>query len=722
MEDIIRVADRYYILANSALVEHPTRILKNGETFGVFDSLGDLQAPALNEHGIFHEGTRFLSQMELRVNGDRPLLLSSMVGQDSVNLLVNLTNPDIYRDGTVMLARESVHLHRSKFLWEGNCYERIRIHNFLLEPTHLILEMRFHADYSDIFEVRGMRRQERGKLLEPLVTDDSATMRYRGLDGIIRQSRLQFSPTPTLINGKEATFEFDLGPKQEFMLFITLECQIAKPSYPKKVVYERAMDLSTESFKSLKSLMVGIHSSNEQFNDWVNKATDDLAMIITETPHGLYPYAGIPWFNTAFGRDGIITALQCLWVIPELARGVLKYLAATQAREHLPAQDAQPGKILHEVRNGEMANLNEIPFSRYYGTVDATPLFIILAGAYFDHTGDMKTIEEIWEALELALEWIDRYGDLDGDGFVEYDRQAENGLVQQGWKDSNDSVFHANGQLAEGPIALCEVQGYVYAAKSAASRLAEARGRHPLAAKLSYQAEELREAFERAFWLEELGTYALALDGRKNPCRVRTSNPGHCLYSGIVSEERAARVAESLLAPDQFTGWGVRTISSKELPYNPMSYHNGSVWPHDNALLAQGLSRYGLMEEVIRLFQGMMDASLFMEQHRLPELFCGFHRRKNEGPTRYPVACSPQAWAIGTVFMMLQACVGLSVHPADNKIIFRHSRLPQFIEWIRFKNLRIGSSGIDILLRREGRDVSFVVENKDDELEVVVIK
>lgn len=468
--------------------------------------------------------------------------------------------------------------------------------------------------------------------------------------------------------------------------------------------------------------MVGIHSSNEQFNDWVNKATDDLAMIITETPHGLYPYAGIPWFNTAFGRDGIITALQCLWVIPELARGVLKYLTATQAREQLPAQDAQPGKILHEVRNGEMANLNEIPFSRYYGTVDATPLFIILAGAYFDHTGDMKTIEEIWEALELALEWIDRYGDLDGDGFVEYDRQAENGLVQQGWKDSNDSVFHANGQLAEGPIALCEVQGYVYAAKLAGSRLAEARGRHPLAAKLSYQAGELREAFERAFWLEELGTYALALDGRKNPCRVRTSNPGHCLYSGIVSEERAARVAESLLAPDQFTGWGVRTISSKELPYNPMSYHNGSVWPHDNALLAQGLSRYGLMEEVIRLFQGMMDASLFMEQHRLPELFCGFHRRKNEGPIRYPVACSPQAWAIGTVFMMLQACVGLSVHPEDNKIIFRHPRLPQFIEWIRFKNLRIGSSGIDILLRREGRDVSFVVENKDDELEVVVIK
>ncbi len=411
-----------------------------------------------------------------------------------------------------------------------------------------------------------------------------------------------------------------------------------------------------------------------------------------------------------------------LWVNPSLARGVLAYAAATQATERIPAQDAKLGKIMHETRQGEMAALGEIPFGRYYGSVDTTPLFVMLAEAYYDCTGDREFIATLWPHLERALDWIDHHGDVDGDGFVEYARQTSSGLVQQGWKDSHDSVFHADGTLAEGPIALCEVQGYVYAAKRGAAVLAELLGHRARAEALQQQAQALQAHFEEAFWCEELGTYALALDGHKEPCCVRSSNAGHALFAGIASAARAQRVADTLLAEDMFSGWGIRTLAVSERRYNPMSYHNGSVWPHDNALIAAGLARYGFTEMALKVLTGLFYASIFLDLHRLPELFCGFARRPSEGPTLYPVACAPQAWASASVFYLLQACLGLSFRHPSPQLRFLAPLLPDFLQDVRITNLRAGAACVDLVLQRHPQDVGLHVERREGEVEIITVK
>jgi glycogen debranching enzyme len=717
--EVLRPEEEYYILASSRPSER-SLVLKHADAFAVFDELGDIGAHKRNEEGLYHKGSRFLSNLRLLLAGGRPLLLSATVRRDNLLMAVDLTNPDIHLGDRLILPRGTLHIYRTRLLWENAFLERIVVRNFALVAHEVMLRIMFAADFVDIFEVRGQTRRQRGTYRGIVPTDNGATLCYEGLDGVSRRTVIAFSPTPEKATREGVDYLLRLPPRDEISIDLAVRCEIDASPKPSILCYNDALARAENWTSVLSSKEAILSSSNEAFDSWIGRAQADLKMLITKTLHGLYPYAGVPWFSTPFGRDGIITAWECLWTAPELAKGVLGYLAATQAADEVAEQDAEPGKILHETRDGEMAALGEVPFQRYYGSVDSTPLFIMLAGAYYERTGDLEFIRSIWENLERALHWMDRYGDYDGDGFIEYHRRNPKGLLQQGWKDSKDSVFHRDGTLAEGPIALCEVQGYAFAAKMNAAILATALGLHEEARLRGDQARLLREQFDRHFWSEEIGMYALALDGSKQPCRVRTSNAGQCLLSGIATSERAQSVAAALSSADLFSGWGIRTLGVGEARYNPMSYHNGSVWPHDNALVAAGLARYGRNDLAAWVLRALFEASAYFDLNRLPELFCGFDRRVGKGPTLYPVACAPQAWAAAATFSLIESSLGLTINAAERRISFTHPVLPASIEHLRIRNLRVAEASVDLVMFRSHQSVTLSVERRDGDVDVVL--
>ena len=720
MTDTLKLAEQYAIVTETERSLTPVRVLKHGDSFAVFDSHGDVMPESGNEHGLYHAGTRFLSRFELVLANRQPLLLSSTISEDNAVFTADLTNPDVVKDGRVVVARGLLHLFRSRVLSNGIWIECLRLTNHALTPVEAPLSLRFEADFADIFEVRGTRRSSRGHRLTS-TSGAEAVIRYQGLDGVTRQTRIRSVRPPDRTEDGSFAFLIALEPHAFADIEIAISCETGDVARAAgrfgETVAERRRQVAADEERACTVL-----GANHAFNRWVRRSTADLHMMVTETEHGPYPYAGIPWFSTPFGRDGIITALELLWADPEVARGVLWFLAQTQATTRDDARDAQPGKILHEMREGEMAALGEIPFGQYYGTADATPLFVVLAHAYFERTADLLFIDRLWPHILAALDWLARDGDPDQDGFVEYARSSESGLVHQGWKDSSDSVFHADGTLAVAPVALCEIQGYAYAAWQGAAQLAAARGDDSQARVWQQRASTLQTRFEEAFWCDDLGTYALALDADKQPCRVRTSNPGHCLFTGIVSESRAQHVAETLMSEHSFGGWGVRTVTSGAARYNPMSYHNGSVWPHDNAIVAAGLARYGFTSQAARVFSGMFDLSQAVDLHRLPELICGFHRRTGDSPTLYPVACAPQAWAAGAVYLLVQACLGLRVDALARRVSFAHAVLPEAIDWLRIVNLSVGDARLDLQLTRHAYDVGVTVLRRDGTVEIVAAK
>jgi glycogen debranching enzyme len=716
------IVETQFYIPGTAASTRPRHTLKHGDCFAVLDSHADMGAVPGGSDGIFYRDTRYLSHLEMMLNGQQPLLLGSSVRDDNSTLTVDLTNPDIYQDRRLILPKDMLHVVRTLFLWRGIAYQRVRLQNHGERPFAVLLTLAFASDFADLFEVRGTPRLRRGTSTAEVCGASAAMLTYRGLDDVQRRTALLFDPAPRQLTGGVASYVLDLKPSESRSLFITVECDsTAEEPERARLPFRKALRGSFREAAAASGHRTTIVSSNEIFNEMVCRSFADLSILTTTTPQGPYPYAGIPWYSTTFGRDGIITALQMLWCDPRMAQGVLRRLAAYQATAFDPAADAEPGKILHEMRGGEMAALHEIPFGLYYGSVDATPLFVMLAGLYGEHTGDVETLRELWPNIEAALAWIDGPGDPDQDGFVEYHRADHNGLVNQGWKDSQDSIFHADGSLALGPIALCEVQGYVYAAKRLAARSARRLGKPELADALDTQATRLAERFEAAFWCDDLGTYALALDGRKQPCRVRTSNAGQVLFSGIASPERAAAVTRDLMRPSFFSGWGIRTVAREEPRYNPMSYHDGSVWPHDNSLIAAGFARYGQKKAIERVFQGLFDAASYMDLRRLPELYCGFQRGRQRGPTLYPVACSPQAWAAATPLLLLQSSLGLEFDADSNEIRLREPRLPRFLSEVTLSNLRLGQSVVDLRLHRHDTDVSIQVLRNDGQIRVSAV-
>jgi glycogen debranching enzyme len=716
-----REAPTYQILAYAERADDRTRVLKHDDTFAVFDHFGDIKPGGLGEEGLYHEGTRFLSALLTDLDGRRPFVLGSTIRDENDQLTVALTNPASFRDGVVHLPQGTLHMRLRTFLWCGTCYRQLKVKNHGAAPVAARLCLHYRADYADIFEVRGMKRQARGQLLPADVSPDRVVLAYRGLDGEERRTMISFAPAPLQLTPNSAQYDLALAPEEEMVVELTISCQAGQEK-ERTSAFEEARGEAMTDLEQYQGGACRVRSGDGQFNAWVRRAESDLHMMTSHTSAGLYPYAGVPWFNTPFGRDGIITALSCLWCMPELSRGVLTYLASMQAGDVVPEEDAEPGKILHEARGGEMASLKEVPFGRYYGSVDSTPLFVLLAGAYWERTGDREFAESLWPQVAAALAWIDDYGDRDGDGFVEYERQTPAGLLHQGWKDSNDAIFHSNGTIARLPIALSEVQGYVYAARRAAAVLAEALGKSDHAAELNHHADELRDRFEKSFWSDELGTYVLALDGDKRPCQVRSSNAGQCLFAGIADPSRAARVARGLFSPDSFSGWGIRTIATGEKRYNPMAYHNGSVWPHDNALIGYGLARYGMRDLAARLLTGLFEAGTYFDLHRMPELFCGFSREPGEGPILYPVACSPQAWSAASVFLLLQSCLGLWVSGVKRQVWFSRPCLPAFLRELRITNLSVAGATVDLLLVRHDLDVGVNVLGREGDVEVTVAK
>jgi glycogen debranching enzyme len=710
---------KYHISTDAIIIDEQNKVLNHCNTFGLFDQLGNIYPAGKMARGIYHDGTRFLDRLVLTIDGKKPLLLSNAIKEDNEILSVDLTNPVLSKGN---IPENTIHLSRTQIIRNGIFLEEIHCRNYGNETCQFDLSLAFGADFKDIFEIRGIRREVKSPPVKAQEADDRISFQYTGLDNVARETIIVITSTADFdITHRTALFTLALEPEQQAVINYTIHFNMGLQN-KEDINLRVAKEAVSHELSQTRRLFATVYTSNSQFNHWINRSLADILSLLTPTKSGLYPYAGVPWYNTAFGRDGIITAIELLWLAPAISKDVLLFLASRQATALVPEKDAEPGKIMHETRSGEMANTGEVPFGEYYGTIDATPLFIMLAGMYYQRTCDRDTINRLWPHIMAALSWIDNYGDLDGDGWVEYRHKAKTGLTNQGWKDSFDSIMHENGELAEPTIALCEVQGYVYAAKKYAAGLAEIRNDLALARQLRDQAALLKEKFNEVFWDEQLNCFVLALDGSKQPCRVTTSNAGHCLFTEIATEQHARKLASTLLGSDMFTGWGIRTLSAAGKRYNPMSYHNGSIWPHDNALIAYGLSLYGFREYALKIMQAMFDASLFIDLQRLPELFCGFQRRRGEGPTAYPVACSPQAWSVAVVFMLLQACFRVNINALTKTITFEQPVLPTYLEQVSITNLVLGDSVCNFILTRLDSDVGFNLLQKPSDWSVIITK
>ncbi len=724
-QTVVKVGNDYYVLASSLASRRASHVLANGRSFAVFEMDADIVDSPLEALGFFNSDTRHLSRFEMLIDGAAPHYLNSYLSDDRAQVRSILTNADLgERYSPNWLPRDSIRVDRGWVLNGAALYHHLTLRSYFREPLDIEIDFFYSVDFADVFEVRGLRRARRGLMLKPRVEGSRVELSYQGLDNATRSTEVRFDCAPKSIDAQRAVFAMRLEPGENHKL----ECRItaggtshAARTTPYASNFRAAVEERQSELSRFHDGWARIDASDREFSSMIRRAKVDLTSIVTDANGGgAFIMAGVPWFATLFGRDSIITALSILPFHPEIAARTLRTLAAFQGTAVNEARDEQPGKIVHEIRSGEMAATGEIPFGRYYGSVDATPLFLWLYGRCIDSTGDLELAKELWPNVVRAIEWIERWGDRDGDGYVKYMRETPRGLDNQGWKDSADAIFHHDGELARPPIALAEVQGYVYAACTSVASVASRLGHAEFAERLLTRAAALKQSFERDFWLEREGMIALALDAGGRPCRVMASNGAHCLATGLIDGERAAAMCKRLLADDMYSGWGIRTLSRNEQRYNPMSYHNGSVWPHDNAMAALGLARAGDHAGVVTVLEGLFDACGQLNLSSLPELFCGFRREMTLGPVPYPVACFPQAWSAASVFMILQAMLGMRVLGFERRVVFDIHLVPSWLDWLTVEGLKVGAGRISFVLRRSPNGAAIEVKEESGGIRVEV--
>ena len=709
------------VLENKASSGGKQMVLKCGDTFLVADACGDLLA-SHTEMGLFRHGTRFLRTCNLYVQGHAPVTLSHQVAHIGNACHVDLTNtPFMTREGE-RIEQGTIHVARLLELEQDYLVQGITLTSFHPTVVSVVLSLEVSADFCDLFEIRGWNRQQRGELLPVDYTTKEIFLSYRGRDRVERITQVQFEPEAfarpkpreqDAVQAGRVDWVFDLACNESVQICIKVAMG---ESSKEQLVTDPAVTLWRDQ-QHQPSILTDDHF----FNRFLAQGMADMMMLCTMTPYGYYPYAGIPWFSCPFGRDGLITALEFLPFYPQVARGTLAFLAAHQGKKSEPFTDEEPGKILHEFRTGEMAHCAEIPYVPYYGTVDATPLFLMTLEAYMRWTDDLPFLEQLWPNAVAAARWLLTYGDKDGDTFIEYACASDKGLSNQGWKDAWDAISYSDGRIARSPLALCEVQAYAYAAYRAVSQLAKKLGKDYEATYWDRVANRLRANFLRRFWWEDEQVFYLGLNEDKAPCDVVSSNAGQCLWTGIVPESLAHSLIERLMREDMFSGWGMRTLSAHAKRYNPMSYHNGSIWPHDTALIGVGFAQYGDKQNAARLLQSLFDASAYFENARLPELYCGFVRREGYGPTRYPVACSPQAWATGAPFALLSGILGLQPDATQGCLTLDHPELPAWLGTLEIRNMRVGTRRVHLHLMRIGQHTQVRV-GSENEVEIRVLQ
>jgi glycogen debranching enzyme len=695
--------------------------LIDGKTFLSTTVAGEITPAGAPDVGFFYDDTRFLSRLELRVEGTRTAVLSASTEKTFASQ-IELTTGSIRMAGTLDLPEHTVHIRREQLLAGDVLFDRLTFENFHLAPAQLTVEMTLDADFTDVFQVRGCERRIHGHYFRPVFKGRTLSFYYRGLEGILRQTLIEFSLQPSEVINQTVLWKLNLPPLGHVQMNMTVTPLVeAKKSRALNYDHGAALRMRRETFYQWENQSTRFSSNNEVFDEAMRTSVADFHALRIPDGEQHVIAAGIPWFATLFGRDSIIAAYQTLCLNPQLAVDTVRVLARYQGREVNDLRDEAPGKILHEFRTGEMTQCGEMPFSPYFGSVDSTPLFLILLGETFNWTADDDLVREMLPAAYAALDWISKYGDFDGDGFVEYLCRSPRGLVNQGWKDSWDANIHRDGRVAKPPIALAEVQGYVYEAKYRMASLLRQFGDTTTADRLRREATEMAKRFDKAFWMPSRSYYAMGLDCDKRPMEVISSNPGHLLFTRMLPRDRVRAIVDRLMRDDMFSGWGWRTLSTEERGFNPMSYHRGSVWPHDNSLIAHGMALNELRAPAIKVLTSLFQAALNFRDYRLPELFCGMQRREHDEPVHYPVSCSPQAWASGSLFLILVSVLGIRPSAPRKELNIINPELPDWLEYLHIRNLRVGNSRVGLDFVRHGqRTFCNVVDVEGDRLLVNV--